>query len=805
MSRYLTPAKIGLLALVELYTQQAVPNDAIIPILNFISSHILDCNLTDVSQTRDDRWKRAESIIGLVVSIKDFEQVLAPFEAVDRLPGRKLWDRFLETLWGIDSLHALQEFFDRLPNLLVRTKEQLRHMKERGEEPPAGPLLTRNSPFGQFVRKSLVEFARLQFHHTTELWKAFVKYRQPTAGYWKRRNPQHGRFSFDSVLVEGELDWGEDTDQIAVGAYGDILRQGEYDAVLPVSTDDIESLLEFQIGQIQNYGSRIPPDLKNKFQRLLKDSRVIPSLSHYLNYSDSWKSGDYPTSFDYLHRYFDYTMQNRDRLFYQYALMNLAIVQADFGCHKEAVATMLETVATARENRDMTCLNFALNWFFHFGRTHPELTRELEHSSMLGTGKESLAFLRVKAKETGMWILWSSALQSEAKMMFATGDSISTAMEHLVRSSQLIVERNLKTMMGSQLSLNISLWDRLGISFMSEMTCEVFLHCHAQSSIFDDELRVKCRLAGLLAGRGKYEEAFEKLESIDKNSLRTAKANQYWHLYRGLLKLRRDLHRDNMEAAETLISQLLQTGPKDLEPDIVFMIDTLHIEYLCRRGDYEDAFNKIERLIAELRDENRDISLRIRLLLTKAHLFDIIGRPEKGFTIVMRATSLAWRARLLPLLWQGVGALANILNSLGEFAAAAQIIIVVLPRCLETDNVYIAGTLYNLLADSYMGQAGEIITGEGEEGSRAVETTALPSPSKKNKRATEFFTKADNALEDALRYFSMVEDVQKQCEVLAKKATLKRAMGDLGMAESCAARYLALKSGTTSATVGRAV
>lgn len=252
MSRYLTPAKIGLLALIELYIQQAVPRDAIIPIINFISSHVLDCDFTNVSQTRDDRWTRAESIIGLVVSIKDFEQVLSPFAAVDRLPGRRLWDRFLETLWGIDSLHALQEFFDRLPDLLVRTKEQLRQLKENGEEPPSGPLLTRNSPFGQFVRKSLVEFARLQFHHTTELWKAFVKYRQPTAGHWKRRNPQYGRFSFDSVLVEGEHEWGVDTDQIAVGAYGDMLREGDYNAMLPVSTDDIESLLEFQIGQMQS-------------------------------------------------------------------------------------------------------------------------------------------------------------------------------------------------------------------------------------------------------------------------------------------------------------------------------------------------------------------------------------------------------------------------------------------------------------------------------------------------------------------------------------------------------------------------
>jgi len=79
------------------------------------------------------------------------------------------------------------------------------------------------------------------------------------------------------------------------------------------------------------------------------------------SYLDAWKAGDYSTAFDLLHRYFDYTMQNRDRPFYHYALMSLATLQTDFGCHKEAVSAMLETVSTARENRDIRCLNFALD------------------------------------------------------------------------------------------------------------------------------------------------------------------------------------------------------------------------------------------------------------------------------------------------------------------------------------------------------------------------------------------------------------------------------------------------------------
>lgn len=260
MSRFLTPAKIGLLALIDLYTEEAVPNDAIIPVLNFLASRLLDCDLTETPAIAPaNRWAKAENSIRLIVSIQDFEQLLGPFAAVDRIPGRRLWDRFLEKLWGIDSLHALQEFFEKQPHLLAKTKDELRRMAERGEDLPTGIFLSRNSPFGAFVRRSHLEFSRLQFHSTAELWKAFVKYRQPTANYWRRRNPHHSRLSFDSVLMTGEHEWGENTEELAVVAYGSMLL-GDDDHTSLVSTDDIESLLEMQVEQIHSklFGPNCP-------------------------------------------------------------------------------------------------------------------------------------------------------------------------------------------------------------------------------------------------------------------------------------------------------------------------------------------------------------------------------------------------------------------------------------------------------------------------------------------------------------------------------------------------------------------
>ena len=109
-------------------------------------------------------------------------------------------------------------------------------------------------------------------------------------------------------------------------------------------------------------------------------------------------------------------MYNRDRTFYQYALLNLAILHADFGCYSEAVIAMQETIATARENNDIACLNYSLSWLYHFGKAHPQETGEVQRKGVLGAEKDALAFLKAKAKETNSWSLLSASLLSEAKL-----------------------------------------------------------------------------------------------------------------------------------------------------------------------------------------------------------------------------------------------------------------------------------------------------------------------------------------------------------------------------------------------------
>ena len=113
-------------------------------------------------------------------------------------------------------------------------------------------------------------------------------------------------------------------------------------------------------------------------------------------------------------------MHHKDRTFYQYALLNLAVLQADFGSFSEAVVAMQEAISTARENNDMGCLNYSLSWLYHFGKEHPEEMADIQKEGVLGTEREALAFLKAKAKESNMWSLLSTTLLSEAKLSLSS-------------------------------------------------------------------------------------------------------------------------------------------------------------------------------------------------------------------------------------------------------------------------------------------------------------------------------------------------------------------------------------------------
>jgi anaphase-promoting complex subunit 5 len=117
-----------------------------------------------------------------------------------------------------------------------------------------------------------------------------------------------------------------------------------------------------------------------------------------------------------------------------------------------------------------------------------------------------------------------------------------------------------------------------------------------------------------------------------------------------------------------------------IDPELAFQISLLNIDYLQRLGTYDQALAEIECLAEKLKEEDADLYQRIHLLVMKALLFGKVGKPEKGFTVAIRAANAAWQSKIVPALWEAWGCVANILGSLDEFDAERKILDAIMPQ-----------------------------------------------------------------------------------------------------------------------------
>lgn len=401
--RYLTAQKISLLILTRLYCSSILPTSATIPILSFILSSSL---APTSSSARAPRPLPTDQDRG-TFSIDVFEDVLQAHAS--NVPGRTVLDLFLKHMWEMNTFDALHALFDNILELINTSQSS-----SQSEDAPEHISLSKTSPLGIFVRRAHLEFSRLQFDDSMKLWLSFIKYRAPTA-QWTRRLAGLASSGVDAVVSEMGLGPGHDIYGITYGHLHDEESGGDI-----TSLDDLDGILEFQLNRLQKFGDRVPDSMRVQLRKWVNSPSITHRQAHLVQFFDSWKAGDYTSSFENLHRYYDYAVQSQDKMHYQYALLHMAILQADFGCFGEAVSAINETIATARENQDMTCLSFSLSWLNHMARAYPKQMRGAGYMSMLGSERDALTFLKTKAKETKMYNLLGATLLNEAKLYLAT-------------------------------------------------------------------------------------------------------------------------------------------------------------------------------------------------------------------------------------------------------------------------------------------------------------------------------------------------------------------------------------------------
>lgn len=338
MPRYLTATKLGLLLLVDTYTIDLPPTSRHV-VLDFLATRIL------ISANYDRPSLDGRFDLSTYDDISPFADALSKLPT--SVPGRSVYDFFLANVWAIDGLDAVIGFVKRVADSVGSPAAT----NSNDEEAPM-PRISRASPLGQFIRRSNVEFTRLQFADAQALWSSFAAFRWSSYDVWATRNPEAAL-----NLESSEPPWA---------TYNLSSAQAQS------STEDTSLLLSFSIQHLQKLGHRLPPGLKSSLHSFLEQNLDAgsQSLQHFLAFFEHWRSGQYTMALESLHRYFDYSIAShgRDagggkdassnggagagpgsvgvRVYYQYALLHLSVLHADFERWDASVAAMEECVAT---------------------------------------------------------------------------------------------------------------------------------------------------------------------------------------------------------------------------------------------------------------------------------------------------------------------------------------------------------------------------------------------------------------------------------------------------------------------------
>ncbi|KAK4892920.1 APC5 protein [Elasticomyces elasticus] len=747
MARYLTPARIGLLILIEQYLSSHLASGARLKVLSFVASHI-------VASTGNDGQA---AVISLDADAADFFSSLSGLSS--DVPGRAAHDVLLQRLWKLDGLDALHTLFEGMNQIVAPTSESENTQKQ----------VSRASPLSQFIRRCSVEFTRLQFADSQQLWAAFISWRSSTYDSWAQRNPDDAARYKQNAEAMNEHHPTNLRDA----------QEGHY-----MSAEDTNDLITFSVHHLQRMGTRVPEAMRQKLQTWISEQSdsSVQSLQHFMAFFEHWRSGQYTMALESLHRYFDYSLIGKSsssgsetmRVYYQYALLHLSVLHADFDCWEESVEAMDECIATARENQDRACLNFALSWLLYLRQAKPDnrISGFGSVSGLLGGAAgehDEISFLKGKARETKHWSLLSSTLLEEAKLDMYTNGSTPRSIELVTQSGFVNLQHDLRTLMPATTLFEGATFDRLGQGHLASRAHDIVKFVYSDQAPLSDRTRSLCRTAYGVAQSGRCSVGLDMLQEFLPVVRGVLKLEQRVTGFIGLLQLMKSLRSENLEAAAHYHSQLIPIRALG-DPELDFEFNLLEIDLFIRQGDLDAAMKAVNKHIKQTAGHSAgDIAQRLHFLVLKSTIFALSGQATKGFSIALRAASIASRLNLVPCVLEAIGALATILNDLSEFEAAKRLLDAALPMMLETRHSKVTAQAFVTSGEAHIGFAG-MCTPDSSE--RLLEVRA-----------------GEALVERGRELYARLEDVSGVLECLVIKSRRARARGDEAGAEQADAQY----------------
>lgn len=117
-------------------------------------------------------------------------------------------------------------------------------------------------------------------------------------------------------------------------------------------------------------------------------------------------------------------MKDSDKKVYQNVLLQMATVQADFGCYNEAMSAMDQAISVARENKDKLCLHYCLSWLHQMRLSSSQQMSKHDEEALLGAEASGLEYLKNIARKDDVPGIQVQSLLTEARYHLAKVSSV---------------------------------------------------------------------------------------------------------------------------------------------------------------------------------------------------------------------------------------------------------------------------------------------------------------------------------------------------------------------------------------------
>ncbi|KAJ3383939.1 anaphase promoting complex subunit 5, partial [Lobulomyces angularis] len=317
-------------------------------------------------------------------------------------------------------------------------------------------LIERNSPFGLFLRRCVLDFNNLLLENLVDFQNRFM------IPYFKNLNLK--------------------------------LFQN-------LSREELNNLNSIKF--LNNDGEEIEENIiEDVFPKLVVKSEVNPT-DEFLVYDDCFK-------------YVEKLVEMLE-MPHHYAVLNLAILHDRFNHHKAALLALNEAIDAAIAQDDEECITYASFWKYKIQKS---AKKEFSIYNSNSTDLKRLLKTSIsKAKVYKLNYLDSLGELSLAKEYFQSGQSPSKVFESLNKSNFLNLFNDIKWIRGTYNLLLSNIWDEYGFSELAMLYANIQIKFYEKESSLDDITLVYCKLAHNKFAQGDIKGALEYLKMGKEKNL----------------------------------------------------------------------------------------------------------------------------------------------------------------------------------------------------------------------------------------------------------------------------------------------